>query len=60
MSNHLSIIEKSATNTNENIENGTNNHFNPFATSFHITDNDRVSMSMPKLTEDILEINEDL
>ena len=41
-----------------NVENG--NHFNAFANSFHVTDKVRVSMSLPKLTEDMLKINQEL
>lgn len=54
MSNNINDIQQSVTNAKENAENGKNNHFNPFATSFHVTDNVRVSMSVPKLTEDML------
>ena len=60
MSNCSSVAEKSTTNVDENAENGKNNHFNPFATSFHVTDKVRASMKMPKLNEDMLKISEEL
>lgn len=37
-----------------------NNHFNVFANSFHVSDKVRVSMSLPKLTEDMVKINQEL
>lgn len=37
-----------------------NNHFNVFANSFHVSDKVRASMSLPKLTEDMVKINREL
>lgn len=44
----------------ESDEGEKENHFNVFANSFHVTDKVRVSMSLPKLTEDMLKINQEL
>jgi hypothetical protein len=60
MSSCSSVAQKSSTILDQNAENGKNNQFNAFANSFHLADNVRASMSMPKLTEDMLKINEDL
>lgn len=43
-----------------NGDNMNNNHFNVFANSFHVSDKARASMSLPKLTEDMVKLNQEL
>lgn len=54
MSNN-SMNEQNADLLNDENE----NHFNVFASSFHISDKQRVSMSLPKLTEDVIKLNQE-
>ena len=52
--NSMNNKEDESLNEDEN-----RNHFNVFANSFHISDKQRVSMSLPKLTEDVVKLNQE-
>ena len=54
-SNEFNLVNMSQ---NGNLNN-TVNHFNAFANSFHVNEEVRVSEVLPKLTEDMLKIEDD-
>ena len=61
-SNLMEVMSNNSMNEqDENLLNDeeNENHFNVFANSFHISDKQRVSMSLPKLTEDVIKLNQE-
>ena len=59
--NLMEIMSQNSINEHDkNMLNDDNeNHFNVFANSFHISDKQRVSLTLPKLTEDVVKLNQE-